>query len=783
MKSCLVLLAISLVLLMTNSGNAQSRVKAPVTSLYSDTIGVVHYGIHLSDINVTQKTLKGYTDVKFTPLMNNISVLPLELISLTVDSVIMNGSPIMGYTHNGSLIRIFLPVIMNTGDTATITIYYHGTPFTDPSNWGGVHFSGEYVFNLGVGFDADPHNLGKSWFPCIDDFHDRALYDVYVRVSNDKKAICGGQLIDVTNNGDNTSTWHWKTVYTLPTYLISFTTGKYELKTGTFNGMNGQVPITWYARVGDTSKVAATFVHLNDILQNFETHFGPYPFERVGYTATAQGAMEHAANISYPYSGWNGNTDYEWWYGHELSHMWFGDKVTCASAEDMWLNEGWARWCESLLLGGLYGEEAYKEDMRTKLKDVLQSTHITDGGYYALYGIPTNLTYGSTVYDKGGQVVHTLRNYLGDSLFFGGVTAFLNQYEYNYASSENLRDFLGNYTGIDLTDFFNAWVFSPGFPHFSVDSFSVQQVSGHYDVTVFVRQKLKGATTLANSNHLEITFMDSLWQQYTDTMHFSGLTGSKVFSVPFKPVVAMADLNEKISDATTDFAATIKTTGELIFPLTYSRVITESVSDSAFVRITHNWVAPDSLQTPLPGLRLSDYRYWKVEGIFPEGFSARAKFSYNRGYSLDNTLITNSADSLVILYRPGPGYEWYGVPFTKYGGWSSGMLEVHSLQPGEYTLAVWDEQYVGQLENTNTRDLRIYPNPARNFCNIAYSKAGPSKISIYNSNGCMINEFSLKAGENITRWNTVNQTPGIYYVHLSGEGSKETAMHKILIVK
>lgn len=782
MKFCAVFL-LSLTILSGAGINAQNAITTNRSAIYSDTIDVLHYDIHLNDINVTQKTLRGYTEVKFTPLLNGVSVLPLELIKLIVDSVTLNGNILPNYVHEGAFLRIPLPVAMNTGDTAVAGIYYHGTPFTDPSNWGGVHFSGEYVFNLGVGFDADPHNLGKAWFPCIDDFHDRALYDVYVRVSNDKKAACGGELVDVTDNGDNTSTWHWKTIYALPTYLISFSTGKYELKTDTFNGINGPVPITWYARPADTSRIAGTFVHLNNILENFEEHFGPYPFERVGYTSTAQGAMEHAANISYPYSGWNGATSYEWWYGHELSHMWFGDMVTCASAEDMWLNEGWARWCESLLLGGLYGETAYKDDMRVKLKDVLQNTHVTDGGYYALYGIPSNLTYGSTVYDKGGQVVHTLRNYLGDSLFFNGIKTYLSQYAYNYASSENMRDFLSNYTGVDLSDFFQAWVFSPGFPQFSVDSFSVQQVSGLYNVTVYVRQKLKGTTTLANSNHLEITFMGSQWQQFSDTLHFSGLTGCKVFSVLFAPVEVTADLDQKISDATTDYAMVIKTPGEVTFPETYVKVTTEAVVDSAFVRITHNWVPPDSLQNSLPGLRLSDYRHWKVEGIFPAGFKAKAKFFYSKANNLDNTLLLSSADSLVILYRPCPGHEWYGVPFTKIGGWNVGYLEVQNLMRGEYTLAVWDEQYVGKAEKEKNSKLRISPNPARSYCDISASVKNSSLLCIYNANGYLVEKQNLNTGENLFRWDTNETAPGAYFVHLNTPGSTDEIVDKLLIVK
>jgi len=459
--------------------------------------------------------------------------------------------------------------------------------------------------NLGVGFDAIPHNLGKAWFPCIDDFHDRALYDVYLTVPDNKKAISGGRLIEVKANGNNISTWHWKTDFTLPTYLISATTGKYELLADTFNGQQARIPITIYCRPSDTSKTKSTFIHLKQILHIFENYFGPYPFERIGYTASpgGLGAMEHASNITYPFSGWTGTTGNEWWYAHELSHMWFGDKVTCASAEDMWLNEGWAVWCESLYREGIYGKQAYRDNMRIKLNDVLQKAHIADGGYWALYGIPQTLTYGTTVYQKGGQVAHTLRGYMGDSLFFGGVKAYLSQYAYNYSSTFNFRDFLEIYSGMNLKPFFEAWVMQPGFPHFSVDSSVIMKSASGYDVNVYVRQKLKGRTEYANKNHLEITFMDKNWKACTDTILFSGISGNKLFHLPFAPVAVMADLNEKISDATTDEGKTLRSTGEYEYRQTFSKVLVEQIKDSAFIRITYNWVAPDSLNLVQNGIQ------------------------------------------------------------------------------------------------------------------------------------------------------------------------------------
>jgi len=664
--------------------------------IYSDTIEAVHYSIYLTDMNLTNKTIKGYTEVRLRSKVNSLSSVKLELASLNIDSIFVGHTRTRTFTYTSNRLIIRLSKPLKAEEIVLVKVFYHGHPFVDPSGWGGFHFSGEYALNLGVGFDAIPHNLGKAWFPCIDDFHDRALYDVYLTVPNDKKAISGGRLIEVVMNGNNTSTWHWKTDYTLPTYLISATTGKYELKTDTFTGQLTRIPITFFCRPSDTAKIAGTFVHLKQILQVFENHFGPYPFERVGYSAAPGrlGAMEHASNITYPFPGWERGIENEWWYVHELSHMWFGDKVTCASAEDMWLNEGWAVWCESLYREGIYGKQAYKDNMRAKLKEVLQSAHETDGGYFAVYGTPQTITYGATVYQKGGQVAHTLRGYMGDSLFFGGVKAYLQKYAYNYSSTYDLRDFLSMFSGIDLKPFFDAWVFEPGFPHFSIDSVvSVKRFEG-FDVTVFVRQKLKGRTKYANSNQLEIAFMDGNWHKIKHAIKFSGLTGHKTFHLPIFPVTVMADPDEKISDATTDVTRILKEKGEYEYQDTFCKVIVEQITDSALVRITHNWVAPDSINYSYPGLRISDSRYWTVEGLFPIGFEASGKFSYSNATGLDNSLITNSNDSLVMLYRQGAGHSWKGTAFTRKGSWMNGTITVDILQPGEYSLAVWDRKYL-----------------------------------------------------------------------------------------
>ena len=457
MKKVLLLLAITLV--------ARYGISQKTNVGIGDTIHAIHYSINLTEINTTGRTLSAYTEIELTPMVSGLDYIPLELLDLTVDSVFVDGSA-KSYGHSGDRLMIYLTNTIGIDDTVLAKVYYHGEPFHEA--WGGFHFSNDYAFNLGVGFESIPHNLGKTWFPCIDNFTDRAEYEVIATVETGLTVTAGGVLLDTINNGNNTTTWHWQIPHLIPTYLASVTVGDYVEYKDEYINNEDTIPISIFTKPSSFGNVAGSFVNLHPIMDFFISHFGPYPFEKIGYTGTAIGAMEHVSNIAYPHSAINGNTSSEYLYAHELSHMWFGNKVTCSTAEDMWLNEGWATFCDIYYKEVLYGHEVFISEMRETHKNVLQSGHIIDGGYWAVNNIPQDVTYGNTAYDKGGTVVNTLRNYLGDSVFFDAIKAYLvaDGIAYNSVSSYDMRDFLSDYTGINMTPFFDAWVMSPGTPQF-----------------------------------------------------------------------------------------------------------------------------------------------------------------------------------------------------------------------------------------------------------------------------------------------------------------------------
>lgn len=743
-----------------------------------DTIDVLHYNIDFSMLNFTSKQITGRADIQLTSRVNNQQYIALELVTLLVDSVKINNANV-SYTYANKRITIPLGTPINTNDTLVVSVFYHGIPYK--GSWGGFHFETNYAYNMGVGFEENPHNLGKVWYPCVDDFIDRATYDFHITVTDTRKAVCGGILISEINNGNGTKTFHWHISRSIPTYLASVAAGNFTIITDTFQGIQADIPITFYVKPTQVTAANVSFAKLKNILTAFENFLGPYPWERVGYTSTTLGAMEHVSNIHYPSACIDGTLNYEYLIAHELAHMWVGNKVTCGAREDMWLNEGMATYCESLYKEGVYGKTAYKAYQLDKAKKVIQFCHVIDGGYRALYGIPHSHTYGETVYQKGGCVTYTLRGYLGDSLFFNVMKQYLDTFAYQNVTSYQLRDFLTRRTGIDMTAFFDTWVFNPGFPQFSIDSFSVQNIGGaNHQVIVNVRQKLRGTTQYANNNRVPITFMNNQWQRFDDVLQFSGNRGIDTFIVPFNPTLAALDLEQQLCEATTDMAVTAKVTGVYTMAHTYQIVDVQQVTDSAYIRVCHHFVRPDTMQREMPHFLMSTSRYWHVDGIFPGDFLAKGRFFYNYAYNtnngyLDHGLITSRYDTTVLLYRQDVKHDWQIVPATISGSWQSGYLIVDTLKKGEYTIGVLKNQTdIFEEKKTEKTVLKITPNPSNSdfqlFCNLQQNGV----LKIFDVNGKLLQEFFVSEGNQSFQWRPGHKNSSCYIVKLQDAATQQT---------
>lgn len=762
--------------------------------LTSDTITVRHYEIRIDTINYSTLSIRANTTLTVVSKLNSVNNITLSLLHLTIDSIISSGQPLT-YSYDDTLLRVTPPSVLNQNDSITITVYYNGQPQQDQS-WGGFYFSGTYAFNLGVSFSQDPHTFGRVWFPCIDEFTDRSKYDFHITTPSTYKAFCNGILTDSTVNANGTLTWNWKMNQTIPSYLASVAVAPFYTLRRTFSG----IPVQWAVMPQDTNATLATFTNFGTCLSAFINAYGTYPWDKIGYVMTpvVYGGMEHATSIHISKAFIDGSLNYETLWAHELSHMWWGDKVTCDKEEEMWLNEGFAVFSEFLFTENVYGLTAYKNAVRANHRKVLQLCHINDGNYHALNAVPHAYTYAKTVYEKGPDIAHTLRNYMGDSLFFTGCRGYMNNRAFGNANSSQLRDEMTAATGVNLTDFFDDWVFTPGFPHFSIDS--VVYFPGGLDhYFVYTRQRSKGNSSHIYNISVDITFSNGIINDTTVTIVIDSATN--VFHIPLIGVFDFISLerNEKVSDAITDYEKNITATGINSFPETGVSLNVQVLGANNFVRIEHNWVKPDDFQIQNPGIRLSDYHYWKVDGLFDSIFISTAFFTYDGrtpapasatlGY-IDNTLITVTEDSLVLLWRRNTADEWQVLSnaVTNFIGShtdKSGNIRIDTLRKGEYVFGFRDYTVASVNHNLLAPEatLTVFPNPSQETVKIEFSLPHGKQgvISVFDASGKMVYSTNVFSHQTFITWDCYLCSSGNYTVTLKSGSMKVS--EKVVLIK
>ncbi len=764
----------------------------------SDSIDLIKHTINLNITDFTNQKIAGNTAVKFKAKVAGVHQINLDLLQLTIDSVVYQNQSV-SFLYNDTLVQISLPNVLNVVDTEIITLFYHGTPQKD-ATWGGFFFENGFAYNMGVAFSSNPHPYGRIWFPCFDNFVERSLYEFNITTNNGKLAYCNGLLTKDTTDINGLRTRTWVLNESIPSYLVMVAVGNYTQVNSIFNGLNGTIPIELVAAANDTNNLKASFIHLPNALTVFEHWFGPYVWEKVGYSVVpfTSGAMEHATNISYPRPFVDGSlTDEAELMSHELAHHWWGNLATCRTPEDMWLNEGWASYSGFLFTEGVYGYADYITAVRNNHDYILHYANVNDGGYLTLNNIPHASTYGDHVYLKGADLAHTLRSYMGDSLFRMGLQYHLQQSMFKDVSSEDFRDHLVSATNLtQVHDFFEDWIFQPGFPHFSIDSSHIQPSGNTYDVAIFIKQKLRGATHFYTQVPIEITFFDSLWNSQTETVFVSGENTNHLINIPFYPVFICLDLKDKISDAITSDTKTIKTNGASFSQSAHGRMrlTTSNVTDSSLVRIEHHWVKPDPIKDLSKKYRLTE-RYWSVDGIFNTDFYTKAVVTYDgrtitsggNGW-MDNEILnnTNLEDSLVLLYRANPSKDWNVYPYyTKQVGTLTdkfGIFQIDSLKKGEYTIGLMDHTVQVSPTFSSTSRLEIYPNPGNGkmrMNNYSDKSIKNLNLHVYNAQGKLVYSEKVPSMDATKELDLSRLSKGIYFLNLLNKDF--TSTHKIII--
>ena len=411
--------------------------------------------------------ITGQVTSTFTALAN-MNTVTFDLTNeLTVSSVTLGGSPLTFVQNASNELVITLPSTLTTGNSATVVINYSGVPSNGEAAFTQTTHSGTpIIFTLSEPFGA------RDWWPCKQDLNDKIdSFDIYITCPDTYIGVSNGLLQSSVTSGGNV-TRHFHHNYPIPAYLISLNVTNYttyNIQAGLGTVASPFFPINNYLYPeSNTVSVQNAINQTVPIMNVFEEKFGLYPYrsEQYGHVQFGWGGgMEHTTMSSM--GGWSRSL-----IAHELGHQWFGNKITCGTWKDIWLNEGLTEYTAGIVVEELDGDAAFVSWKNSKINSITSQT----GG--AVYLTDTeaedvNRIFSSRLsYNKGSMVTHMLRWVMGDANFFQALQNYLNDSNlaFGYAITGDLKSHLEAVHGSSLTEFFNDWIYLQGYPTYTVNA-------------------------------------------------------------------------------------------------------------------------------------------------------------------------------------------------------------------------------------------------------------------------------------------------------------------------
>ena len=429
------------------------------------------------EIEPSQNYIKGAVLLRFVPKAAGLDSILVDLIDqLQVDSIRYHGQRLAIVRNQTDILTIKPRSRFTLNRVDSVEIFYQGVPIG--TNGFGSFIQDNHNGTPVVWTLSEPYGA-PEWWPCKSDLNDKIdSIDVYITCPTGNRGISNGLLVSETIPVAGKVLSHWRHRYPIPAYLVCMAVTnytKFDLKVALARDsmllQNFFYPENAAAFSVDVLRIRPT-IHLYDSL------FGPYPFakEKYGHTQFGWGGgMEHTTNSFMV----NFSTDL---MAHELAHQWFGDKVTCGSWGDIWLNEGFATYCTGLNRLYNIGTNSWEAWKTNSLNSILSqpggSVYVEDTSNVG------RIFNGRLSYSKGAYVLNMLRWQLGDSAFYSGLRNYMADplLAYSFSRTSQLQAHLEAASGQALGGFFSNWIYGQGFPTYTV-AYN-QFITDSVDVTI-----------------------------------------------------------------------------------------------------------------------------------------------------------------------------------------------------------------------------------------------------------------------------------------------------------
>ncbi len=432
--------------------------------------------------------INGKVTIYFTMLSSSNNI-ELDLMNpLIVDSVKQRNT-VLTRQHINNVLTVNFSNSINVGVLDSVTVFYKGVP----PNTGFGSFNLQPHAGVPALWSLSEPYGSRDWWPCKNGIVDKAdSLDVYLTMPAIYKGASNGMLqSELLVAGGTKKTMHWKHRYPIATYLICFAITNYVEFNNTVMLGTVNLPMQTFCYPESLASFQAGTQNTLDALVLFSNTFGEYPFikEKYGHVQFGWGGgMEHQTSSFMVSLN-------ESLVAHELAHQWFGDKITCGSWEDIWLNEGFAT-----QLAAFYMENKYPANTLSARRSVLNNiTAVPNGSVW----VPDTTSVGRIFsgrysYNKGSYLLYMLRWILNDEVFFKAIRNYLKdpKLAYGFARTEDLKKHLEQESGRNLTEFFKDWFKGEGFPSYQVQW---SQIGANH-----VKIKMNQITSDASVNFFEM---------------------------------------------------------------------------------------------------------------------------------------------------------------------------------------------------------------------------------------------------------------------------------------
>tara|TARA_B110000114_G_scaffold12568_1_gene12266 strand:+ start:2063 stop:4504 length:2442 start_codon:yes stop_codon:yes gene_type:complete len=433
------------------------------------------------DFNFEEKQLNGEAWITVKPHFYASNTFVLDAKAMLIREVSVNGKTV-DFDYDGAEIKIKLPKKYTKEETFTVYLKYIARPekVIEKGSAAITGAKGLYFINADGSDKNKPTQIwtqgeteGSScWFPTIDAPNQKTTQEIYITVPKKYVTLSNGALISQTNQ-DTTRTDYWRMDQKHAPYLFFMGVGAFEIIADTYK----DITVNYYVEKEYAEYAKDIFGNTPEMLQFFSEKLGvEYPWNKYSQIVVrdyVSGAMENTTAVVHGEQALQmpgqliDENKHENTIAHELFHHWFGDLVTSESWSNLTLNESFANYSEYLWQAYKYGEEAAEMHWYENTKLYIEGQEAAKNLVRFNY-VDKEDMFDLVSYNKGGAILHMLRNYVGDAAFFASLKTYLNKYQFKAAEAHQLRLVFEEVTGKDLNWFFNQWYFGANHPKLSI---------------------------------------------------------------------------------------------------------------------------------------------------------------------------------------------------------------------------------------------------------------------------------------------------------------------------